>query len=242
MAQHKVVSHAEWLEARKRHLAEEKELTRARDRLSAARRELPWERVDKEYAFEGPRGRTTLAGLFEGRSQLVIYHAMFNPDTASDQTTWTADAPCFVCSWWLDNIDRQVVHLAHRDVTMAAVSRAPYPKLAAYSKRMNWSLPWYSSAGSDFNFDYGVSFRPDQVGTENAEYNYRSQKVSMSELPGISVFLRDKDGTIYHTYSTYERGLDMLNVGYQYLDLVPRGRDEGENGVMWLRRRDEYPD
>ena len=242
MTEHRVVSHEEWLAARRALLAEEKEFTRLRDAFSRRRRELPWERVDKQYTFEGPRGRASLADLFEGRGQLVIYHAMFNPDTASSETSWTQDAPCFVCSWWLDNIDRQVVHLAHRDVTMAAVSRAPYAKLAAYSKRMGWSFPWYSSAGSDFNFDYHVSFKPEEIGSGNADYNYRKQNVSMSELQGISVFLRDKDGTIYHTYSTYERGLDMLNVGYHYLDLVPKGRDEGENGVMWLRRRDEYPD
>lgn len=242
MAEHKVVSHEQWVEARKRHLAEEKELTHARDRLSAARRELPWELVDKEYVFEGPRGRATLADMFEGRSQLVIYHAMFNPDTAGPDTTYTKDAPCFVCSWWLDNLERQVVHLGHHDVTMAAVSRAPYPKLEAYHRRMGWSFPWYSSTGSDFNFDYHVSFRPDEVGGASVEYNYRPQNVSMTEMPGISVFLRDEDGRIYHTYSTYERGLDMLNVGYHYLDLTPKGRNEGESGAFWVRRRDEYPD
>lgn len=240
MAQHAVVSHDQWLEARKEHLAAEKELTHARDRLSQSRRDLPWEVVEKEYVFEGPNGRTTLEDMFDGRTQLVIYHAMFNPETASDKTTYTQDAPCFVCSWWMDNFDRNVVHLNHHDVTMAAVSYAPYPKLAAYHKRMGWSFPWYSSAGSDFNFDYHVSFTPEQL-SGDAEYNYRPQRMSMSEMPGASVFLRD-GGKVYHTYSTYERGLDMLNVAYHYLDITPKGRNEGENGAFWVHRRDEYPD
>ena len=241
MAKHKVVSHSEWLEARKKHLTDEKALTHERDRLSQARRDLPWEVVDKEYVFEGPHGRTTLEDMFEGRSQLVIYHAMFNPETSSDHTTYTKDAPCFVCSWWMDNFERMAVHLNNHDVTIAAASYAPYPKLAAYHKRMGWTFPWYSSVGSDFNFDYHVSFTPQQLAAGDVEYNYRPQRVSMTEMPGASVFLRD-GGKIYHTYSTYERGLDMLNVGYHYLDITPKGRNEGENGAMWVHRRDEYPD
>ena len=240
MAQHVVVAHDQWLEARKKHLAAEKDFTHARDRLSQARRDLPWEVVEKEYVFEGPNGRTTLEGTFDGRGQLVIYHAMFNPETASERTTYTEDAPCFVCSWWMDNFERNVVHLNHHDVTMAAVSYAPYPKMAAYHKRMGWSFPWYSSVGSDFNFDYHVSFTPEQLAGE-AEYNYRPQRMSMSEMPGASVFIRD-GGKVYHTYSTYERGLDMLNVAYHYLDITPKGRNEGENGAFWVHRRDEYPD
>jgi predicted dithiol-disulfide oxidoreductase (DUF899 family) len=241
MTQHKVVPHDQWLEARKKHLADEKEFTRARDRLSEARRELPWEPVEKEYVFEGPDGRATLEDMFDRRSQLVIYHAMFNPATASDNTTYTKDAPCFVCSWWMDNFERIVVHLNHHDVTMAAVSHAPYPKLAAYHRRMGWTFPWYSSVGSDFNFDYHVSFTPQQIEAGEVEYNYRPQRVSMTEMPGISVFIRD-GGKTYHTYSTYERGLDMLNVAYHYLDIAPRGRNEGENGAFWVHRRDEYTD
>jgi predicted dithiol-disulfide oxidoreductase (DUF899 family) len=236
MAEHKVVSHDEWLDARKKHLVAEKELTRERDRLSQARRDLPWELVEKEYVFDGPEGRKTLDQLFDGRGQLVIYHAMFNPDTASDHTTWTKDSPCFVCSFWMDNFDRVVVHLNHRDITMAAVSRAPVEVLETYRKRMGWGFPWYSSKGSDFNLDYHVSFEPGEEG----DYNYRRREIGMSEMPGISVFLRDA-GKIFHTYSTYERGLDMLNVAYHYMDLVPKGRDENEMGVSgWLRRRDEY--
>ena len=241
--EHKVVSHKEWLEARKRHLADEKEFTRQRDNLSQARRDLPWERVEKEYGFEGPNGRATLSELFQGRGQLVIYHAMFNPDTASESTTWTTNAPCMVCSYWMDNFDGVVVHLNHRDVTMAAVSYAPYENLAAYGKRMGWAFPWYSSRGSDFNFDYRVSFTPEELAAGKADYNYRTDPISVgSEAPGISVFTRGEDGEIYHTYSAYARGLDMLNVAYHYLDIVPKGRDEGDTGAMWIHRRDEYPD
>jgi predicted dithiol-disulfide oxidoreductase (DUF899 family) len=240
MATHKVVTHDKWLAARKKHLAKEKEFTRLRDQLSRERRDIPWELVEKEYTFEGGNGRPTLSEAFEGRSQLVIYHAMFNPETAGEHTQWTTDAACYVCSFWMDNFNGITVHLNHRDITMAAVSLAPYPVLAAYKKRMGWTFPWYSSAGSDFNYDYRVSFTPGEVKTGKVEYNYRPTSWSGSEAPGISVFLKE-DGRIYHTYSTYERGLDMLNVAYHYMDLVPKGRDEGDAGVeSWLRRRDEY--
>lgn len=242
MAAHKVVSHDDWVTARKKHLAKEKEFTRLRDQLSRERRDLPWERVDKDYVFEGERGQVSLGDLFAGRNQLVIYHAMFNPETAGPHTPWTADAACFTCSWWLDNVNGVTVHLNHRDITMAAVSLAPYPAIAAYRQRMGWSFPWYSSAGSDFNLDYHVSFTPQQLQAARIEYNYRLDPPSpMSEAPGISVFLND-GGAIYHTYSTYARGLDMLNVAYHYMDLVPKGRDEGDGGVGWLRRHDEYPE
>ncbi len=237
---HKIVSHDQWVAARKKHLAKEKEFTHLRDQLSRERRELPWELVDKDYTFEGEAGKRSLNDLFDGRGQLVMYHAMFNPDTAGPQTTWTRDAACFVCSWWMDNFNGVTVHLNHRDITMVAVSHAQYPAIAAYKKRMGWSFPWYSSADSDFNFDYHVSFTPDQLENGKVQYNYRDSQFALSEAPGISVFLKD-NGKIYHTYSTYERGLDMLNVAYQYMDLVPKGRDEGDGGVGgWLRRRDEY--
>jgi len=242
MATSKVVTHDEWLAVRKKHLAKEKEFTRLRDQLSKERRDLPWELVEKEYLFEGENGRQTLADIFEGRSQLVVYHAMFNPETAEQDTPWTTDAACFVCSFWMDNFNGITLHLNHRDITMAAVSRAPYPKLAAYKARMGWNFPWYSSAGSDFNFDYQVSFTPEELNAGEVEYNYRRTGWSGSEAPGISVFLK-ADGEIYHTYSTYERGLDMLNVAYHYMDLVPKGRDEDEDGAgSWVHRRDEYPD
>src|SRR5207247_4442236 len=151
-------------------------------------RDLPWELVDKDYTFEGENGRVSLHDLFEGRNQLVMYHAMFNPDTNGPNTTWTADAACFVCSWWMDNFNGITVHLNHRDITMVAVSRAQYAAISAYRKRMGWSFPWYSSAGRDFNFDYPVSFTPDEMNAGKAEYNYQMIPVSMTELPGISVF------------------------------------------------------
>ena len=243
MVAHKVVSHDEWVAVRKKHLAKEKEFTHLRDQLSRERRALPWELVEKDYAFEGQRGKVSLQDVFDGRSQLVVYHAMFNPDTAGPQTTWTADAACYACSWWMDNFNGITVHLNHRDITMAAVSLAPYPAIASYKKRMGWSFPWFSSAGSDFNFDYHVSFTPDELKAAKVEYNYRLiPPPDSSEAPGISVFLND-GGKIYHTYSTYERGLDMLNVAYHYMYLLPKGRDEGEGGLnTWVRRRDEYPD
>jgi len=218
MPTHKVVKHDEWLKARKKHLAKEKEFTRLRDQLSRERRDLPWELVEKPYTFEGEHGRQTLSEIFEGRGQLVIYHAMFSPDTAGPHTPWTTDAP------------------------MAAVSRAPYPKLAAYKKRMGWGFPWLSSLGSDFNFDYRVSFTDEELKAQKVDYNYRLNPWAITEAPGISVFLKD-GGQIYHTYSTYARGLDMLNLAYHYMDLAPKGRDEGDGGATeWVRRRDEYED
>jgi predicted dithiol-disulfide oxidoreductase (DUF899 family) len=239
---HKVVRHDEWVAARKKHLAKEKEFTRLRDQLSRERRELPWELVEKDYTFEGEGGKASLQELFGGRSQLVVYHAMFNPDTAGPHTTWTTDAACYACSWWMDNFNGVTVHLNHRDIRMVAVSLAPYPAIAAYKKRMGWSFPWFSSAGSNFNFDYRVSFTPEQLRAGRVEYNYRSFRAEGSESPGVSVFLNDA-GKVYHTYSTYERGLDMLNVAYHYMDLVPKGRDEGEGGLnTWVRRHDEYAD
>ena len=240
MVAHKVVSHDEWVAARKKHLAKEKEFTRLRDQLSRERRELPWELVEKDYTFEGESGKVTLHDMFGGRSQLVVYHAMFNPDTAGPNTTWTADAACFACSWWMDNFNGITVHLNHRDITMAAVSRAPYAKLAAYKKRMGWGFPWLSSIGSDFNFDYRVSFTDEELKAQKVDYNYRLNPWGITEAPGISVFLKE-GGQIYHTYSTYSRGLDMLNVAYHYMDLVPKGRDEGDGAAAsWVRRRDEY--
>lgn len=241
MTNHNVVGHEAWLAARKKHLVKEKEFTRLRDQLSRERRDLPWELVEKQYTFEGENGKQTLGDIFEGRGQLVIYHAMFNPEKAGPSTTWTRDAACFVCSFWMDNFNGITVHLNHRDITMAAVSLAPYPLLAAYKKRMGWTFPWLSSVGSDFNFDYRVSFTDDELRADRVDYNYRLNPWSMSEGPGVSVFLKE-DGRIFHTYSTYARGLDMLNVAYHYMDLVPKGRDEGDSGIMWLRRRDEYPD
>lgn len=205
MAEHRVVGHDAWVEARKKHLAKEKEFTRLRDQLSRERRELPWELVEKEYRFEGERGAQTLSELFDGRSQLVVYHAMFNPDTAGPNTTWTADAACFSCSYWMDNFNGVTVHLNHRDITMVAVSLASYPAIAAYRKHMGWGFPWLSSAGSDFNFDYRVSFSEDELAAGQVDYNYRLIPFPMSEAPGASVFFKDGEGRIFHTYSTYAR-------------------------------------
>ena len=235
MNKHNIVSHDQWLEARKALLSKEKAFTRARDALSRERRELPWERVQKDYVFEGAAGRETLAQLFGSRSQLVVYHFMFDPG-------W--EAGCKSCSFWADNFNGIDVHLAHRDTTLLAVSRAPYAKLAAYWTRMGWSFKWVSSFGSDFNFDYGVSFTPEQVAKGEATQNYGSSKAPGSETVGISVFLKDEGNAIFHTYSCYSRGVDMLNGAYHYLDLTPKGRDEPAQGnpQAWVRRHDEYPD
>jgi len=232
---HPVVSREEWVEARRQFLAREKEFTRARDRLSAERRALPWERVDKSYAFDTPKGRQTLAELFDGRSQLIVYHFMFGPD-------W--EDPCKSCSFWADNFNGIPVHLRHRDVTLIAVASAPLHKIDALKRRMGWNFTFVSSAGSDFNHDYNVSFTPDELAAGEITYNYARSKLLMTELPGISVFYRDASGSVFHTYSCYARGLDMLNGAYHYLDLVPKGRDEGEfrPRMQWVRLHDRYGD
>lgn len=241
---HRTVSHEEWVAERKALLAKEKEFTRLRDELSARRRELPWERVTKKYAFEGPRGPETLEQLFDGRSQLVLYHAMFDPKTASARTPYTRDAPCSMCSLWMDNLERIVLHVAHRDVTLIAASRAPLGQLEAYRKRMGWTFTWVSTGDGDFNHDYGVSLTADEIASGKGEYNYAPTGIPLPELPGVSVFYRDpKAGDVFHTYSAYARGIDALNLAYHYLDIVPKGRDEGpRRGNEWVRRRDEYAD
>jgi predicted dithiol-disulfide oxidoreductase (DUF899 family) len=229
--QHKIVSQDEWLAARKALLAKEKEFTKARDELSAARRALPWVKVEKPYAFQGPDSLQTLADLFDGRSQLVVYHFMFAPD-------W--DAGCPHCSRWADNFNSIIVHLNQRDVTMVAISRAPFAKLATYKKRMGWTFKWVSSLQTDFNFDFNVSFPPEDVAAKNAFYNFKRRDPFVGEREGVSVFFKDETGAVFRTYSTYARGIDMLNVDYHYLDLVPKGRDEGDRGPYWVRRHDEY--
>ena len=231
MHQPKVVSPEVWLAARKALLAKEKELTRARDRLSAERRALPWVEVDKEYKFDGPDGTETLSDLFGGRSQLLIYHFMFGPD-------WAEGCPS--CSFWADNYNGIVVHLEHRDVSLVAVSRAPLDKLEDYKRRMGWNFKWVSSLGCDFNRDYHVSFTPEEQKT--AVYNYEAAGFGSSEAPGVSVFAKGEDGAVYHTYSCYARGLDTLNGTYQLLDLVPKGRDEQDlkHPMAWVRRHDKY--
>jgi len=231
MQRHKIVSADQWIKARKELLKKEKQFTRLRDDLSRQRRALPWAAVEKAYVFDGPQGQQTLSDLFDGRSQLIVYHFMFAP---------RQDAGCPHCSRWADSFNGAIAHLNHRDVTMIAVSRAPYPKLAAYKKRMGWTFKWVSSANTDFNFDYSVSFTPEDLADGKVFYNYKNQEEESSEREGVSVFYKDPDGRIFHTYSTYARGIDMLNVDYQYLDLVPKGRDEGNRGPYWVRRHDEY--
>ena len=233
MEKYQVVSSKEWIEARKELLIKEKEFTRLREQLSQQRRDLPWEAVDKEYVFEGPAGKQTLAELFDGRSQLIVYHFMFDP-------SWEKGCPH--CSFWADSVERNIIHLNHRDVTMVAISHAPISKLDAYRKAMGWTFKWLSSYDSDFNYDYHVSFKPEEVARGEIHHNYRQRKASMSEVAGISVFFRDPSGDIFHTYSCYERGLDMMNAAYQYLDLVPKGRDEAgqANPQFWVRRHNEY--
>jgi predicted dithiol-disulfide oxidoreductase (DUF899 family) len=235
METHKIVSKDEWLTARKQYLTKEKEFTRQRDQLSAERRNLPWVKVEKNYVFDGPKGKESLADLFDGRSQLIVYHFMFGPG-------WEQGCPS--CSFLSDHIDGATVHLAHRDVTLLAVSRAPLSQIEAFKKRMGWRFKWVSSYGNDFNFDYHVSFTKDEMAKGKVYYNYGMQEFPSEEGPGISVFYKDGSGDIFHTYSSYARGLDMLVGTYNYLDLAPKGRDEeGLPWTMaWLRHHDKYDD
>ncbi|HEX4602333.1 MAG TPA: thioredoxin family protein [Gemmatimonadales bacterium] len=238
--EHRVVSHEEWVVARKAFLQKEKEFTRRRDELNEQRRALPWERVTKPYVFDGPAGKEALAELFDGRSQLIVYHAMWNPDKATADTSWTEDAACFGCSFWADNFNGIVTHLNQRDVTLIAVSRASIGKIAAYQQRMGWRFKWVSSGEGDFNFDYGVSFTEEEMARKKADYNFTVQNPGLSEREGVSVFYKDSSGALFRTYSAYARGIDMLNVAYHYLDIVPKGRDEGDRGPDWVKRHDEY--
>lgn len=233
MNQHKTVARADWLDARRALLAKEKEFTRLRDELSQERRDLPWVKIDKDYVFDGPDGETSLVDLFGARSQLVVYHFMYGPD-------WTAG--CKSCSFWADNFNGIVTHLNHRDVSLAAISRAPLAELEKFKTRMGWSFDWLSSAGNDFNQDFGVSFSQEDVAGDAPLYNFATQKAFGQELPGISVFTKNAAGEIFHTYSCYSRGLDMMNTAYHYLDLVPKGRDEDglPYTMAWLKLRDEY--
>ena len=228
-----IVSNEEWLEARKELLEEEKALQRARDALAKKRRELPWRKIDQEYVFEGENGPVSMTDLFGDSSQLIIYHFMYHPD-------W--DEGCKSCSFWADQYDAAIPHLRARDVALVCVSRGPLDKLLAYRERMGWSFPWYSSAGGSFNYDFNVSFTPEQVEAKDGIYNYRQAAWLAEELPGLSAFIKDSDGTIYHTYSAFSRGLDPLNATYQMLDVVAKGRDEDdlEFTMGWLKRHDEY--
>lgn len=234
MTQPRIVSRDEWLAARKDLLAKEKALTHAKDALAAERRNLPMVKVDKEYAFDTPEGRRTLAGLFDGRSQLMIYHFMMSPN-------WSEGCPS--CSLLADHLDGAVIHLAQRDVTLLCVSRASLPQIEAFRKRMGWRFTWVSSNGSDFNFDFNVSFTPEQIASGKLYYNYdENGGFPIEEAHGLSVFYRDGTGTVYHTYSTYARGGDILIGAYNYLDLAPKGRDEAglDFSMAWVRHHDRY--
>ena len=230
---HKVVPETEWMEAHKAFLAKEKELTRQRDELSRQRRELPWVKVEKEYLFDGPDGKRTLAGLFDGRSQLIVYHFMFGPE-------WPEGCPS--CSMSGDHMNSTLPHLVQRDVTLIAVSRAPYPKIQAFQKRMGWSFPWVSSYGTDFNRDYHVSFTKEEMANSKNYYNFGTRDFPADEAPGLSVFYKHTNGDVFHTYSTYARGPEWLLGAYSYLDLVPKGRDEGQLPfpMAWVRHHDRY--
>jgi predicted dithiol-disulfide oxidoreductase (DUF899 family) len=228
-----IVSEAEWLVARKDLLAREKEFTRQRDALSAARRQLPMVKIDKEYVFDGPDGKKTLADLFDGRRQLIVYHFMFGPG-------W--EEGCKSCSYLADHFDGANWHLPHRDVTFVVISRAPLSEFEPYKKRMGWRFKWVSSHGNDFNFDYHVSFTKDDEAKGKVYYNYGMGEFMSDELPGLSVFYKDANGDIFHSYSTYARGLDILVGAYNFLDLVPKGRGENPESTMdWVRRHDQYP-
>jgi len=233
MSQPRIVSRDEWLAARKQFLSKEKELTRLRDRLSAERRELPWVKVDKPYAFDGPKGKETLVDLFDGRSQLVVYHFMFGPG-------WEQGCPS--CSWAADNIDGNVVHLNARDVTLVVVSRAPLGQIEAFKKRMGWRFKWVSSYGNDFNYDYHVSFTKEEMAKGDVYYNFGPNGFPSEEAPGVSVFCKDAAGGVFHTYSSYARGGEPLLGGYYFLDLVPKGRDEAALPftMAWVRHHDRY--
>jgi predicted dithiol-disulfide oxidoreductase (DUF899 family) len=234
MVRPNIVSREEWVAAQKAHLAREKELTHLRDQLSAERRALPWARVDQRYVFDSVDGETTLADLFEGRSQLIVQHFMFAPD-------W--EEGCVGCSFQADHVDAARQHFEHRDTSFVAISRAPIKKIAAYKKRMGWRFNWVSSLRSDFNYDFHVSFRPEDLAKGEVYYNYRLIENSSPELPGISTFYKDEAGDVFHVFSSFGRGDEILIGAYNYLDLTPKGRDEtGPNGDLtdWVKHHDKY--
>ena len=229
---HRVVSHQEWLQERIALLAEEKELTRQRDELTSKIRDLPWVKVDKSYEFDSPNGKVNLADLFGDKSQLIVYHFMFDP-------TWSQG--CKSCSFIADHYDGIVVHLAHRDISFVTVSRAPIEKIEAFRNRMGWNFNWVSGANTDFGRDSGVSFTDQELADDKTVYNFNRKPYPIRELPGLSVFVKDEQGAIYHTYSSFARGLESFVTAYQYIDLTPKGRDEEQTGGMgWLRHHDRY--
>jgi predicted dithiol-disulfide oxidoreductase (DUF899 family) len=233
MHHNQIVSREEWLVARKAYLAKEKAFTKAYDELSRQLRELPWVKVEKKYVFDGANGKETLADLFGGRSQLIINHFMLGPG-------WKEG--CVGCSFGADQTEGALIHLAHRDVAYVVVSRAPLSEIEAYQKRMGWRFKWVSSNGSDFNYDYHVSFTKDEIAKGEVYYNYQTQKFQSEEDHGTSVFYKDEAGSIFHTYSRYGRSGDTGGGTYGLLDITPKGRDEGpnENLTNWVRHHDKY--
>jgi predicted dithiol-disulfide oxidoreductase (DUF899 family) len=230
--EHKVVSQSAWVAARKRLLAVEKKFSRLRDQLNQHRRALPWVKIEKKYVFAGPNGKRSLAELFDGKSQLIVYHFMFGPG-------WRDGCPH--CSFWADHYDGVNHHLGQRDTTLVVVSRAPWKEIAPFKKRMGWKFNWLSSSQTDFNFDLNVSFTPEQLKTGTAIYNYAPLDMNIDEREGVSAFYRDRKGDIYHTYSSYARGIDLLNTTYNFLDLTAKGRDENpEHNQDWVRYHDRY--
>lgn len=233
-AAHRVVTREEWLKERTALLAEEKSLTAQRDALARKVRDLPWVKVDKSYSFDAPTGKKSLADLFGERSQLVVYHFMFDP-------TWSQG--CMSCSFVADHYANLVLHLAHRDISFVTVSKAPLQKLDAFRKRMGWNFPWVSAEHTDFSRDFGVSFTDQEILGGTTVYNYVKSPLPMRELPGLSVFVKSAQGEIFHTYSTFARGLEEFLTAYRYIDITPKGRDEAQTGGMgWLRHRDRYDD
>jgi len=232
LKRHRVVSEKAWLAARKALLVKEKKFTRLRDQLNQQRRALPWTRVDKDYVFDGPNGHKTIAELFDGSSQLIVYHFMFGPG-------WKRGCPH--CSYWVDHYDGTLPHLRQRDTNLVLISRAPWKEIAPFKKRMGWQVKWFSSAKNDFNFDLHVSFTSKEIKSGKLSYNYSTINMRIDEREGVSAFYKAKNGDIFHTYSAYARGIDMLNTTYHFLDLTAKGRDENPDSTQdWVRYRDEY--
>jgi predicted dithiol-disulfide oxidoreductase (DUF899 family) len=231
MTTHLSVSRDKWLDARRDLLAAEKDLTRRSDEVARLRRQMPWVKVDKTYIFDGPDGRQSLADLFDGRSQLIVQQFMLAPG-------W--EQGCKSCSYMADHTDGMTIHLAHRDATMVAISRAPLAEIERFRKRMDWQFKWVSSYGTDFNYDFGVSFTPDEVASGKIDYNFGNWPLVGEEWPGVSVFARDEAGDVFHTYSTYGRGVEVMMGTYRMLDLTPKGRDEGGRIMDWVRHHDRY--
>jgi predicted dithiol-disulfide oxidoreductase (DUF899 family) len=232
--EHRVTTREAWLEARRALLEREKQLTRLRDQLSAERRELPWVKVDKTYTFDTPAGKRTLSELFDGRSQLIIKHFMLAPGRKD---------PCVGCSFEVDHEEAALVHLTHHDVTYVAVARAPLPEIEVIKQRMGWTFPWVSSFGSDFNYDYHVSFKPDELARGKVFYNFREEDAGLEDASGRSVFYKNEQGEVFHTYSSYARGSEEVLTTYMLLDLTPKGRNEngpGRNLTDWVRLHDRY--